>query len=63
MGRPNATFFNGKYSLLNKFCHAELLASYALEKKSSKACEYQPDEFDDNLIENNHEECSYVPKN
>ena len=30
--------------------------------KSSKTCEYQPDEFDDNMIESNHEECSYPSK-
>ena len=25
-------------------------------------CEYQPDELDDKLIENNHEECTYPKK-
>ena len=33
-----------------------------LENKSSKTCEYQPDDIDDNLIENNDEECSYAKK-
>ena len=33
-----------------------------IENKSSKTCEHQPDELDNNLIENNHEECSYPPQ-
>ena len=62
MERPNATFCNEKCSVLNNFCNAEFLAYYTLENKSSKTCEYQSNEFDDNLIESNHEECSYPPK-
>ena len=49
MERPNALFCNGEYSMLNHFCYAEFLAYYTLE---SKACEYQPDELDGNLIDN-----------
>ena len=30
-----------------------------LLKKSIKTCECQTDEFDDNLIDKNYEECSY----
>ena len=60
--RPNATFCSRKYSVLYYFCFAEFLAYYTLENKSSKTCEYQPDELDDQLIENNHEECSYPKK-
>ena len=63
MERPNATSCNGKYSILDDFCYAEFWAYYTLENKPSKTGEYQPDELDDNLIENNHEECSYFPKN
>ena len=59
MERPSATFCNGKYRVLKDFCYAEFLAYYKLENKSNKTCEYQPDEFDDNLIENNHKESSY----
>ena len=33
-----------------------------LKKESSNTGEYQPDELDDNMIENNHEECSYRKK-
>ena len=43
------------------FCYAEFFVYYTLENKSSKNCEYQPDELNDNLIENNHEKCSYPP--
>ena len=40
-------------------CYAEFLAYYTLESKSNNTCDYQPDELDDVLIENSHEECSY----
>ena len=59
MERPSATFCNGKYRVSNDFCCAEFIANYTLENKT---CEYQPDELDDNLIENNHEECSCLTK-
>ena len=47
--RPRATFCNGKNSVLEDFCYAEFLAYYTLtlQNKSSKTCEYQPD---DNVI-------------
>ena len=57
--RSNATFCHRKYSALNNFCYAEFLAYYTLESKSNNTCDYQPDELDDVLIENSHEECSY----
>ena len=57
--RASATFCIGKFRVLNGFCYAEFLAYYTLENKSNKTCEYQPEELDDNLIENNHKECSY----
>ena len=56
--RPNATFCNGKYKVLDYFCFSKFLGYYTPENKSSKTCEYQPDELDDKLIKNNHEECS-----
>ena len=62
MERSNVTFCNGKYSILDDFCYAEFLAYHTLENKLSKIDEYQPDELDDDLIENNHEECSYPLK-
>ena len=61
MEKTSARFCNGKYSVLSDFCYVELLLYYTLENISDKNCEYQPDELDDNLIENNHEECSYLP--
>ena len=62
MERPSATFRNRKYCVLNDFCYAEFLAYYTLENKLNKTCDElnQPDELDDNLTENNHEECSYL---
>ena len=57
--RPSATFCNGKYSILDDFCYAKFSVYYAFENKSSKTGEYQSDELNDNLIENNHEECSH----
>ena len=62
MERPNATFCNGKYNILDDFCYAEFLAYYTDENKQSKTGEYQPDELDYYLIKNNHEECSYPKK-
>ena len=50
MERPSASFRNGKYSILDDFCYAD-----TIEKKD----ELHPN---DNLIENNHNECSY-PRN
>ena len=51
MERPSATFCNGKYSVLNKFCYTEILVYYALENKSNKTFEYHQDELVDNLVE------------
>ena len=42
MERPSATSCNGKYCVLNYFFYTEFLAYYALENKSNKICEYQP---------------------
>ena len=39
MERSSATFYNGKYSVLNEFCCAEYLACYTLQNKSNKTCE------------------------
>ena len=58
--RPGATFYNGKYSVLNDFCYAKILACYTRKNKSSNSCECQPDELNDSLIEKNHE--SSYPK-
>ena len=62
MERPSATFCNEKYSILDDFCYAECLTYCILGNKSSKTGEYQHDELYDNLIENNHEDCSYSKK-
>ena len=51
-----------RVSILDNFFYSELLACYILENKQSKTGEYQPDELNDNSIDNNHEECSYLKK-
>ena len=38
-----------------RFSYAEFSTYCTPENKSSKTCEYQLDELDDNLIDNNHE--------
>ena len=61
MERPSGTFCSDKYATSDDFCYAEFSAYYTRENKPSKTVDYQPDELDDNLTENNHEECSYPP--
>ena len=62
MERPSATFCNKNYSFFEDFCSAKFYTYYALENKSSKTGEYQRDDLDNNLIESNHEKCSYPLK-
>ena len=38
------------------------MAYYTHANESGKTCKYQPDEFDDNLFDNNHEGCSCPEK-
>ena len=52
--RPSVTVCKEKYSVLNNFCYAELLAYYTFENKSNKTCEDQSSKLDDNLVESNH---------
>ena len=61
MQGPSTGFCNAKYSVLNNFCYGEFLTYYTVENKSRKTCKYQPEDFDDNLIEINHKERSYPP--
>ena len=57
---PNALFSGGKYSALYHFCYAEFTAYYTIDNKPVHSSpKYQPDEFQDKLIEGNHEECGY----
>ena len=53
---------NGKYRIGEDFCCKEFLTYYTFENKSSNTYHHQQDELDDNLIVNNHKECSYTPK-
>ena len=61
--RPSGTIFIGKHSVSKDFYHTKSLKYYALENKSSKIFEYQPNELKDNSIENNYEECSHPERN
>ena len=61
-GKAKCNILQWKIQRFKQFCYAENLAYYTLENKSNKTCEYYPDEFDDNLIENNHEDFSYPSK-
>ena len=62
MWRLSAKSCNGKYRIWEDFCCKEFLTYYTFENKSSNTYHYQQDELDDNLIVNNHKECSYTPK-
>ena len=33
-----------------------------MQNLTNTTCEYQPDNLDDNLIDKNHEDCSYLKK-
>ena len=59
--RPNSTFAQGKYSVLDKFCYAEFLAHYYLMPKplnySINDC--QPVVLEDTDLESNHNAGGY----
>ena len=57
--RANALFSSGKYSALNHICYAEFSAYCTINNQLDHSSEYQPDEFKNKLIEENHEECGY----
>ena len=48
-----------QYSPMENTVLNEFSSYYAYENKSDKISEYQPDELNDNLIKNNHEDCFY----
>ena len=60
--RPSETFYSGIYSIFKRYLLYRVFSILPFESKSNKSCEYQPCELDDNLIENNHEECSSSQK-
>ena len=55
MERPNAIFGNEKYNVLNNFFYKKIY-------KSSKICDHQLSEIDNNLIENDYKEYSCPSK-
>ena len=59
--RPNSSFLNGKYSILDRFCYAEFLAHYYLLPKTSNDSvnDSQPTVLEELLLEINHNACNY----
>ena len=57
MDQPNHSFCEGKYSILHSFCFAEFVSGFKLihkPKEADRNYKYQPDSFQDSLIEGNH---------
>ena len=55
---PNASLCEGKYSVLDNACYVEFSVFYTIHFKSNlSSCVYEPDEFQDKLVENNHADC------
>ena len=61
LDRPNRTFSNGKYSILDCFCYAELLAHYYLLPKNSIDSENysQPMILEEFILEGTAIACNY----
>ena len=61
--RPNATFQNGKYSVVDAMCLAEFASYYYLpSRKNIVEDDYQPEVFEDQYVEENHTAPSYPKK-
>ena len=60
--RPSVTFSSGTYAILDSFCFAEFLRHYYLASGQSKGNNYQPNIFQDDLIEHNHVSENNYPK-
>ena len=58
INRPNPTFANGIYSVLDQFCYAEFLRYYYLSPKPIENGS-QPEEFPDKVLERNHDALRY----
>ena len=59
MDRPNETYKNGKYSVVDTMCFAEFCSHNYLSNSKCNDNENQPDVLEDELIEQNHNICSY----
>ena len=55
--RPDSTFANGRYFVLDSFCFAQFLRYYSLKHTEINDC--QPNELTDDLIESNHPLINY----
>ena len=58
MDRPNHSFCQGRYSMLDSFCFAEFVLYYK-PKEVDQNDDYQPDTLPDSLIEGNHNYRNY----
>ena len=64
MHRPNHSFCQGRYNMLDYFCFAEFFSCYKLifkPKEVDRNDYFQPDTLRDSLIEDNHN-CSNYSK-
>ena len=62
MDRPNHSFCQGRYIMLDSFCFAEFVSCYTLyykPKEVDQNDDYQPDALPDSLIEGNHNYRNY----
>ena len=62
--RPNASFANGKYNILDTFCYAEFLSHYVLLPKTvdNNVTDSQPVVLQEVLFESNHNVCNLDTK-
>ena len=59
MNRPNETYKNGKYSVVDRMCFAEFCSHYYLSNSKCNDIDNQLGVLEDKLIEQNHAICSY----
>ena len=59
MDRPDETYRNGKYSAVDRMCFAEFCSHYYLSNSKCIVNDNQPHVLEDELIEQNHNICSY----
>ena len=52
--RPNSSFGNGKYVIIDSMCYAEFLRYYKLTQITTNENDYQPEELTDQFIQGNH---------
>lgn len=58
--RPNTNFLKGKYAAIDSMCYAEFCAYYYIDSQKWNENDSQPELFDDQEVEKNHESNSYT---